>query len=68
MRVSLRRPPTVLEQLLGRRRARALRRRLGFLALGAGASLLRPRTLWSPLAMTGLVVLTLIVGLGIRSV
>jgi hypothetical protein len=68
MRVSLRRPPTALEQLLGRRRAKALRRRLGFLALGAGASLLRPRTTWSPLAITGIAALTLVVGLGIRSV
>jgi hypothetical protein len=41
--VLARRPPTLLEQLLGRRRARSFRRRLGVLCLGAGASLLRPR-------------------------
>jgi hypothetical protein len=66
MRVSVRRPPTVLEQLLGRRRARALRRRLGFLALGAGVSLLKPRARWAPLVMSVAVVLAVVVGLGIR--
>jgi hypothetical protein len=66
MRSSLRRPPTALEQLLGRRRAKALRRRLGFVALGAGLSLLKPRTRWTPLAMTGAVLVTVIVGLGVR--
>jgi hypothetical protein len=67
MRVSLRRPPTVVEQLLGRRRAKALRRRFGFLALGVGASLLKPRTTWTPWAMTGVAVLTLVVAVGIRA-
>jgi hypothetical protein len=52
----------MLERLLGRRRARLLRRRLGFIAFGAGASLLKPRTRWAPLAMTAAVALTLIVG------
>jgi hypothetical protein len=45
---SRRRPPDRLEQLLGRRRARVLRRRLGLLALGAGVTLLKPRTRWKP--------------------
>ena len=50
MRVTVRRQPTTLERLLGRRRARRLRRRLGLVALGAGVSLLRPRPAWAPLA------------------
>jgi hypothetical protein len=63
MRVSLRRPPSTLEQLLGRRRARVLRRRLGYIAIGAGVSLLKPRARWAPVALTAAVALTLIVGL-----
>lgn len=43
MRASWRQPPSILERLLGRRRARVIRRRVGILALGAGVSLLRPR-------------------------
>jgi hypothetical protein len=45
MRLSLtaRRPPTALERLLGPKRARRLRRRLGLVALGAGYGLLKPR-------------------------
>ena len=61
MRVSIpsrpdraRRPPDLLEQLLGRRRARLLRRRLGLLALGAGVTLLRPRTRWKPIAVAAM--------------
>ena len=52
MRVQLptRRPPGLVEQLLGRRRARVLRRRLGLLAVGAGVTLLKPRTRWAPIA------------------
>lgn len=42
-----RRPPTIPERLLGRRHARILRRRLGLFALGAGYTLLRPRSRWS---------------------
>lgn len=38
-----RRPPTLLERVLGRRRARLVRRRLGLAAVGVGVSLLRPR-------------------------
>jgi hypothetical protein len=69
MHVSLpsRRRPTVLEQLLGRRRARTLRRRLGLLALGTGVSLLKPRARWAPLAMTAAVVLTILVASGLLS-
>jgi hypothetical protein len=67
MRVSLRRPPTVADRLFGRRRAKALRRRLGFLALGVGASLLKPRATWTPSAVTGAVVLAVIVGVSIRA-
>jgi hypothetical protein len=57
MRVSLRRPPTRLEQLLGRRRATSLRRRIGLIALGAGVSLLKPRV---PLAHAALVTAVLV--------
>jgi hypothetical protein len=46
-----RRRPDLLEQVLGRRRARVLRRRLGLLALGAGVTLLKPRTRWKPVAI-----------------
>jgi hypothetical protein len=68
MRVSLpgRRPPTVLEQLLGRRRARRLRRRLGVLALGAGVSMLKPRSRWAPATVAAVITLGLVVGLGLR--
>jgi hypothetical protein len=62
MRVPLRRPPSALEQLLGRRRARMLRRRLGVIALEVGVSLLKPRTRLAPFAMTAAVVLAFIVG------
>jgi hypothetical protein len=53
MRVSLptRRPSGLLEQVLGRRRARVLRRRLGFLALAVGYSLVKPRSKVVPLAI-----------------
>ena len=46
MRVSLptRQPAGLLEQLLGRRRARIVRRRLGLVALGLGYTLLKPRS------------------------
>lgn len=38
----LRRPPTLLERALGKKRAKRARRRLGYLALGAGVAMLRP--------------------------
>jgi hypothetical protein len=49
-----RREPTALERILGRRRARMLRRRLGVLALGCGYSLVRPRrtTTWTAATAT----------------
>jgi hypothetical protein len=70
MRVSLpvRRPPTLVEQLLGRRRARLLRRRLAFLALGTGVTLLKPRTRWAPVAIVAAVSLTVLVSLGFLSI
>jgi hypothetical protein len=66
MRVSLRRPPTLAERLLGRRRAKVLRRRLGFLALGVGASLIKPRATWTRSSITGAAVVAVIVGVSIR--
>jgi len=36
-------PPTLAERVLGRRRARVLRRRVGFAAVGVGLALLRPK-------------------------
>jgi hypothetical protein len=44
-----RRRPTPVERLLGKRRARRLRRRLGLAALATGVVLLRPRHSWAPL-------------------
>ena len=41
---------TPLERVVGRRRARALRRRVGWLAVGAGLNLLRPRVSRAALA------------------
>jgi hypothetical protein len=52
LRVALpttRRPPTLIERIVGRRRARRLRRRVGLVAVGLGASMLRPRP--APLAL-----------------
>jgi hypothetical protein len=37
-----RRPPTLLERALGRKRAKRLRRRLGYLAVGTGVAMLKP--------------------------
>lgn len=67
VRVSLRPPPTILEQLLGRKRAKLLRRRLGFVALAAGVSLLKPRVRLAHAVLAGTVVLGAVVGLGILS-
>jgi len=60
MRVSLRRPPTLLDQLVGRKRAKVLRRRLGLVALGTGVSLLKPRTIWPPLLATATLVVVVV--------
>ena len=38
----LRRPPTLLERVLGKKRAKRVRRRLGYAALGAGVTMLKP--------------------------
>ena len=59
MRVSLstRRPPSLLEQLVGRRRTRLLRRRLGFVALGVSYSMLKPRSKVVPTAVVTTAVL-----------
>ena len=64
MRVSLpaRRPPTLLEQLVGRQRVRWLRRRLGLAALGMSYSLLKPRSR----AVPALCLLTLVAVVAIR--
>lgn len=51
----VRRPPSTLERLLGRRRVRRLRRRVGLAALGTGMVLLRPRRL-APVLLTTCVV------------
>ena len=63
MRVSLptRRPPGLLEHWFGRRRARTLRRRLGFVALGVSYSLLKPRSRALPVAITAGVSLVAVV-------
>lgn len=56
MRVALpttRRPPTLVERIVGRRRARRLRRRVGLAAVGLGVSLLRPRPASLALAVLG---------------
>ncbi|HMC43462.1 MAG TPA: hypothetical protein VKI20_10675 [Acidimicrobiales bacterium] len=50
-----RRRLTALERLLGKRRARRLRRRLGLVALGTGLLLLRPRRSWAPVLAAVLV-------------
>ena len=47
-----RRPPTMVERLLGRRRARRLRRRIGLAAVGTGIMLLRPKTALPVVAIT----------------
>ncbi len=56
--VVVRRPPSTLERLLGRRRVRRLRRRVGLAALGTGMVLLRPRRVAPVLLATCLVVVT----------
>jgi hypothetical protein len=43
MRLLRQPPPTLLERLLGRRRARLVRRRFGLAAVGVGLALLRPK-------------------------
>jgi hypothetical protein len=59
MRLPIRRPPpTVIERLLGRRRARLLRRRCGLAFMGMGFMLVRPRaSIWRRNAAIALVVM-----------
>jgi hypothetical protein len=62
-------PPTLAERLLGRRRARVLRRRVGFAAVGAGLTLLRPkpRMRVTPLllVLVAVVLCTAVAGIGL---
>jgi hypothetical protein len=51
-----RRPPTALERLLGRRRARRLRRRVGLAAVGTGLVLLRPKRMVPAVAACGVAI------------
>jgi hypothetical protein len=48
-----RRPPTLLERVVGKKRARRARRRLGYLALGTGAAMLKPALSRVALAAAG---------------
>jgi hypothetical protein len=52
MRMLRRRPPTLLERVVGKKRARRARRRLGYLALGTGVAMLKP-TMRRVAIMTG---------------
>jgi hypothetical protein len=61
-----RRPPTLLERLLGRRRARRLRRRVGLAAVGTGLVLLRPKRMPAVAAAWGVAIaLTVAVAVGL---
>jgi hypothetical protein len=42
MRRPVRRQPTILERVLGKKRARRMRRRLAYLAVGTGVAMLWP--------------------------
>jgi hypothetical protein len=44
-----------------------LRRRLGLLAVGAGVSLLKPRTTWAPLMATVALTVMILIGAGFRA-
>ena len=48
-----RRPPTLLERVVGKKRAKRARRRLGYLALGTGAAMLKPALSRAALATAG---------------
>ena len=43
-------PPTLIERIVGRRRARVLRHRFGLAAFGVGVTLLRPKLRYRPTA------------------
>ena len=54
-------PPTLVERLFGRRRARSVRRRLAFAAMGLGFTLLRPRPRrWAVASLAVVVGVTLV--------
>lgn len=61
MRMLVRQSPSLFERVLGRRRANRLRRRLGFMAFGAGVVLLKPVAVRAALVAVGLVVAAAIV-------
>ena len=44
-----RRPPSTIQRVIGKRRARQLRHRVGLVALSTGVMLLRPKSLRMPL-------------------
>lgn len=54
--VPFRRRPSVVERVLGKRRARVLRRRFGLVAVGFGLSLLKPRRPVAPMVVVGALV------------
>ena len=66
MRPPFLRPPplTLAERVLGRRRARLLRRRLAFAAMGVGFTLLRPRPRRWTGGMIAVACLVVCVGVG----
>ena len=53
-------PATLLERVVGRRRARLLRRRCGLAAFGVSIALLRPKPRYRPTASLGLATATLL--------
>jgi hypothetical protein len=64
-------PPTFMERLVGRRRARQVRRGLGFAAVGFGLALLRPKPRYRPagtLLILGAVLLGLVGAVIIRPI
>jgi hypothetical protein len=60
-------PPTFMERMVGRRRARLLRRRVGFAAMGLGLVLLRPKRRYRPNA-TAMVVAVAVVCLVVAEI
>jgi hypothetical protein len=57
------RTPTRLERLLGKRRVRRLRRRLGVVALGAGVVLVKPAMGWARVGLLAGVSLVVVAAL-----
>lgn len=63
-------PPTFMERLVGRRRARLLRRRVGLAAVGVGLALLRPKSRYranGPVAVAGAILFCLVAAGIVRS-